>query len=150
MKIKITRYYGDNKVTKSLMQVYMAGNEVPALTCEAREPKFCSYSETFPGWTSYCMPMGVMYARIRPTEVSPLTIALGPSPRRCKTLIAWNANNKVSMQRIMVGEADENVLAERRMLVNQERTFERLTELARRAYVLKEDVVVEIAEDRKI
>ena len=37
MEIKLKRYYGDESVTKSVMEVWMEGEEEPRLVCEARE-----------------------------------------------------------------------------------------------------------------
>ncbi len=144
MRIHFTRYYGSNTVTKSTMQVYMGKSSEPSLVCEARETQFLDYSTTFPGWTSFCLPTGTLYGRIRSTEICPLTIAIGPSPRQYKTLIAWNDSNRINAQRINIGEANPDIAPERRRLTNQQAVFERLTALAKEAYMRGEEVKVEI------
>ena len=40
MEIKLKRYYGDESVTKSVMEVWMDGEDEPRLVCEAREVGF--------------------------------------------------------------------------------------------------------------
>ena len=58
MEIKLKRYYGDESVTKSVMEVWMEGEEEPRLVCEAREVGFRDYEDVFNGASSYCMPKG--------------------------------------------------------------------------------------------
>ena len=59
MEIRLYRYYGDEAVTKSVMEVWMEGEEEPRLRCEAREARFRDYEEAFPGASRFCLPRGV-------------------------------------------------------------------------------------------
>lgn len=58
MLLKLERYYGDSQVTKSVMKVWMEGEEEPRMVCEAREPKFKDYTESFAGASQFCLPCG--------------------------------------------------------------------------------------------
>ena len=58
MVIKLKRYYGDEQVTKSVMEVFMEGENTPRLVCEAREVGYKDYAEAFPGASRYCLPRG--------------------------------------------------------------------------------------------
>ena len=58
MVIKLKRYYGDESVTKSVMEVWMEGEDSPRMVCEAREVRYRDYAEVFPGASKYCLPRG--------------------------------------------------------------------------------------------
>ena len=49
MTIKLHRYYGDDRITKSVMEVWLDGDSEPRMVCEARESSFKDYEEAFAG-----------------------------------------------------------------------------------------------------
>ncbi len=54
MTIKLNRYYGDDRITKSVMEVWLDGDSEPRMVCEARESGFMEYEEAFAGASRYC------------------------------------------------------------------------------------------------
>lgn len=142
MKIELNRYFGNEKVTKSIMKVFMPNSTTPSLVCEARETTFLNYSASFKGWMSYCLPEGNLCVRVRPTEISPLTVALGTSSHQCKFLIAWHDRKESLPQRVLIGDADASIPEPNRKLTNQFSVFERFTDLVRKNYLAGEGIEV--------
>lgn len=146
MKIELIRYYGDDRVTKSTMQVYLGSSATPSLICEAREPRFADFDNDhrFPGWTAFCLPAGEHVCTFRSSSYSPITVAVGPVPRLCKTLIGADSDRVARLQRILIGFADTNEPPELRTLHSHREAIDQFTDLVRKAYVRQEPFVLEV------
>ncbi len=155
MRIILERYYGDWRITKSVMTVYAESQEnpdgfdgsersAPLLRCEAREPRFAQYVEAFPGCSKCCLACGVWFCKVMATEFSPMTLTVVKSPGHRSCRIVWDDLAQVRANSVLVGMSDGYELPEYRDLVRQRETFDRLTQLVYRAYVSGEPIVLEV------
>ena len=76
MVIRLKRYYGDHAITKSVMEVWLDGEAEPRMVCEAREPAYVEYTETFPGASRCCLPVGRWRMKVGQSERSFILLPL--------------------------------------------------------------------------
>ena len=103
MKIKLHRYYGDEAVTKSVMEVWMEGEEAPRLVCEAREVGFRDYEEAFPGASNYCMPKGRWRMACGGGPYSPMGVRVVRCPGHRQVFFGYSAQRVALPDRVMMG-----------------------------------------------
>lgn len=139
MKIVLERYYGDWRITKSVMTVVGEEGEM-LLRCEAREPRFAQYVEAFPGCSKCCLACGEFECKVMATEMSPMTVTVVKSPGHRCCRIGWDDVAQVKANTVLVGESDGYELDEYRDIVHSRETFERLTKLVYRAYATGEQI----------
>ena len=141
MKIFLTRYYGDERTTRSLMRVLSEEGE-ELLACEGREPRFADYEEAFPGCSRCCLATGVYRCKVVSTELSPMTLTVIKSPGHRCCRIGWDEVAQVRQNMVLVGESDGYELPEWREIIRQRQTFERLTALVYKAYCREEEIEI--------
>ena len=143
MKIILSRYWGDAMQTKSRMKFVDARGKTQ-LECEAREPAFADFTETFRGCSHYCLPAGVFECKVVPTEFSPTTLMVQKAPGHRSCTIAWSDVKQVMSNSVLVGQSDGEENPEWRRMEQQEETFCILDELVRWAYVANEKIVLHV------
>ena len=151
MEIKLRRYYGDETVTKSVMEVWMEGEEAPRLVCEAREVGFRDYEEVFPGASNYCMPKGRWRMACGGGPYSPMGVRVVRCPghrqvyfgyglRECepdRVLVGWPVFHYYTDEE---GREVEDVAS--RGMKDGEEVFEQLDGLVYEAYGKEEEMWV--------
>jgi len=143
MKITLTRYYGDQNITKSVMKV-VGEDGVERMTCEAREPHYADYSEPFPGCSDYCLPVGKWQCKTKSTRYSPFTLYVVRSPGHRSTLFVKATNDRPMLNAVVVGESDGWDDPAERGLVNQASVFSKLEMLMRQAFIEGERIDIEV------
>ena len=108
MEIRLYRYYGDETVTKSTVEVRMEGEEEPRLRCEARETRFKDYEEAFPGASQYCLPRGVWPLKCGGSPYSTMGARVVKCPGHRQVWLAPCQYFKAQQQvgRIIIGEPE--------------------------------------------
>ena len=161
MKIILERYYGDWRVTKSVMRVVenvetqrdgsLAGGALEdgssqrlLLECEAREPKFAQYVKAFPGCSKCCLACGTFACKVVSTELSPMTVSVVKSPGHHGCRIGWDYLAQVRANMVLVGESDGYENPEFRDIIRSKETFERLEKLVYAAYAEGERIEMEV------
>lgn len=104
MEIKLKRYYGDERVTKSRMEVWMEGEEKPRLVCEAREVGFRDYAVAFAGASRYCLPRGRWRLECGGGPYSPMGVRVVRCPGHRQTYFGHNALRQQLAGVVLVGE----------------------------------------------
>lgn len=143
MKIVLERYYGDWRITKSVMTVVEEDGE-ELLRCEAREPRFAQYVEAFPGCSRFCLACGRWRCKVVATDMSPMTLTVVKSPGHRCCRIGWDYTAQVRANMVLVGESDGNENEEWRDIVRSRETFERLTQLVYHAFGTDEEIWLEV------
>lgn len=146
MKILMNRYFGTNSITKSMLTVMAKSGRV-LMQCEAREPRFSDYAATFPGCSFYCLAEGAYPCKPLPTRQSPMTLTVIKSPGHRCCRFGWEEFEQKAVNRILVGEANEEVPPDVRQIHQQRDTFMRLTGLVYKAYAIEEPVMLEITNE---
>ena len=149
MVIKLKRYYGDELVTKSVMEVFMEGEDTPRLTCEAREVRFKDYAETFAGASRYCLPRGKWRLTCGCTKFGTMTLRVAKCPGHRCVLLGYDVfrqavNGMVCMGRVVNPEAP----AEERVIDGGMEVYEELERLVYEAYGNAEDFSIEITNEK--
>ena len=103
MVIKLKRYYGDETVTKSVMEVWMDGEEEPRLVCEAREVGFRDYADVFNGASSYCMPEGRWRMACGRGPYSPMGVRVVKCPGHRQVFFGFAPGGRALPDRVMMG-----------------------------------------------
>ena len=103
MEIKLKRYYGDESVTKSVMEVWMEGEEEPRLVCEAREVGFRDYAEVFNGASNYCMPKGRWRMACGRGPYSPMGVRVVKCPGHRQVFFGFAPGGRALPDRVMMG-----------------------------------------------
>jgi len=142
MTISLDRYYGSDKVTKSVVEVTMAGSTDVVLKCEAREPMFRDYSEKFPGCSKYCLACGQYECKVVSTDLSPMTLTVVKSPGHRCCRIFYDEYQQVHTNQILLGQSDGEEDLQWRDLVDQEATYEKMDKLVYDCFVRGERIVV--------
>lgn len=150
MHIYITRYYGDQKSTKSRMKVLDHHTGKVLLKCEAREPAFCDYSTLFKGCSQYCLPVGQYAAKIKSTDISPMTIVILNASGHKACRIGWSALHQSKSNEILIGIPDDYPKPKWRQIYFQEETFRKLEKLCYDAFYKREDITVTVTNDIEI
>ena len=141
MKIYMQRYYGDEVVTKS--RVTIEGTD---FRCEAREPAFRDYSETFPGASKFCLPVGEFLCKPIATELSPMTLTVmkAPAHRSCRFIHDLLCMPHVG--NIVLGMVeDEQDEPEHREMKDSQETWERFQVHVYEAFQREEEIMVKIS-----
>ena len=139
MKIRMTRYYGDGKVTKSVVEI-----DGTDFSCEAREPSFKDYTASFPGCSQYCLPVGEFLCKPMATEQSPmaLTVMKAAGHRSCR--FVYDVIHQTRMNSVVLGMADRNIPPEEREITDSTDTFEAFQQYVYHAYAQEEEMRLEI------
>ena len=104
MTIKLHRYYGDAEITKSVMEVFMDGEEAPRMVCEAREVAFKDYTETFPGASRYCLPVGRWRMKVGRSPYSPMGLRVPRCPGHRQVFIGHKWARQWMEGEVLIGE----------------------------------------------
>ena len=155
MEIKLHRYYGDETVTKSVMEVWMDGEQEPRLVCEAREVGFKDYEAAFAGASRYCLPRGRWRLECGGGPYSPMGVRVVRCPGHRQTYFGYNAHRQQLAGEVLVGEpvfhyyTDEQTgerveLPKKRRVTNGEEVFWKLDALLYEAFGRGEEMWVEI------
>ena len=154
MKIKLKRYYGDAEVTKSVMEVYMDGEAEPRMVCEAREVTYRDYTESFPGASRHCLPVGRWMMRVGRSPYGVMGLRVARCPGHRQVYIGHKWSRQCFEGEILVGEPvfhyytdDEGQEVEyppKRRIANGEEVFAKLDALVYEAWSRGEDFFIEI------
>lgn len=141
MKLILNRYEGNRRVTKAHIQVILDG-EVK-MECEAREPRFDRYTESFPGCSQSCLAEGEWQCKPVATRWSPMTPTIIRSPgHRCCRFIPSDGGDCTPINTVAVGQADNS--SPECGLINGKKTFAELVHWMYRAFERGEPVTVVI------
>ena len=144
MVIKLHRYYGDAGVTKSVMEVWLDGEQEPRLVCEAREPRFREYRETFPGASRYCLPVGRWRLKPGCSEFGTMTLRVVRCPGHRCVLLGWDAFRQSREGMVLMGVAvNPEAPAEERFIDGGMEVYEQLERLVYEAFGKGEEFWVE-------
>lgn len=147
MHINITRYYGDQKSAKSRMTVTEQLTHKVLLECEAREAAFCDYATPFKGCSQYCLPTGTFTARIKSTDISPMTVVLTNAPGHKACRIGWSAMHQSRSNEILIGMSNDYPKPKWRQIINQQDTFLLFEKLCYDAFYSKEEITVTVTNE---
>lgn len=141
MKILLDRYFGNDRCTKSTLTV-VDGKGKELMRCEAREPRYADYAESFAGCSKYCLATGEFAAKPLSAEQSPMTLTVIKSPGHRCVRFGHDECKQMKANAILVGEPyGEEPQA--RKIHRQQETFDRLTQFVYRAYIAEESIMVE-------
>lgn len=143
MKVVLTRYYGDDVITKSRMWV-LGDDGSELMECEAREARFVEYEAYYKGCSKVCMPVGVFEGRIVGGELSPMTLGVVGAPGHRGLRFGWSMSAQARVGSVLIGKSDGYEDVKWRRMVDEERTFQKLVELLYGAYFEGEKIVVEV------
>ena len=151
MTIKLHRYYGDAEITKSVMEVFMDGEAEPRLVCEAREVAFRDYTETFPGASRYCLPVGRWRMKAGQSPYGPMGLRVPKCPGHRQVFIGHKWARQCFEGEVLIGEpvrsegaeSPEEEMRERR-IENGEEVFQKLDVLVYEAFGRGEEFWMEI------
>lgn len=143
MKVVLTRYYGDDVLTKSRMWV-LDEDGTELMQCEAREARFVEYTEYFKGCSKVCLPVGVFEGRVVGGEMSPVTLGVMGAPGHRGLRFAYSVTAQARVGAVLVGVSDGYEDVKWRRMVDEERTFMRLVELLYGVYLRGERIEVEV------
>lgn len=138
MRLILTRFYGDDRITLGTLRV-----EGSDFECMAAEPRHREYSEAFPGCSAYCLPVGVHECKLVCSEYSPLTLAVAKCAGHRKTLFGWHPFRNVRTNTVLVGAVVDEYDTDE-PLRDSERVYKRLSEMVYAAFCKGEKIVVEI------
>ena len=148
MVIKLRRYYGDEQVTKSVMEVFLEDEEKPHLKCEAREARFREYRETFPGASRYCLPVGRWRLKPGCSEFGTMTLRVTRCPGHRCVLLGWDAFRQWREGMVCMGVAvSQEAPAEERLIEGGMEVYGRLERLVYEAFGKGEEMWVEISNE---
>lgn len=139
MTIHITRYYGDSTITKSYFSI-----EGTPFQCEAREPAYRDYTESFTGCSRYCLPTGQWKAHIKSSTYSPMTLILQPCPGHRSAKVIYSYLKQADTGNIVIGRANPQDEPEYRQIEQSHETFLQLEKLLYEAYGRDEEIIVKI------
>lgn len=139
MNILIHRYYGDSQITKSYFSI-----EGTPFQSEAREPTFRNYSESFPGCSRYCLPVGTWKAKIRPSIYSPMTLTLQSCPGHRSSKVIFSYLHQTDAGNIVIGKANPEDPPEERQIEKSHETFLEFEQLMYRAFANEEEITVTV------
>ncbi len=135
MTIKLHRYYGDDRITKSVMEVWLDGDSEPRMVCEARESSYKKYEEAFAGASRYCLPVGRWRMKAGGGAYSPMGLRVPKCP----------GHRQVWLGHYYTDE-DGNVVEcpQKRRIEHGEEVFKKLDALVYEAFGKMEEFYLEI------
>lgn len=142
MKITLDRYYGDGVVTKSFVTITMDGAGAPVLKCEAREPKFCDYTEAFAGCSSYCLACGQYDCKVVSTDLSPMTLTVVKSPGHRCCRFHYDESRQVRANTVLLGAGDGNEDLKWRRIIGCKTTYMEFEKLVYECFVRGEKITL--------
>lgn len=104
VKVKMTRYYGDETLTKSLFTIENDDGCI-IFKGEAREERFKDYSESFKGCASYCIPTGTYELKITNAPLCPLAFRIVTTKAHRGRIIQTRPSSRIIYGGILVGYA---------------------------------------------
>lgn len=167
MTIKLHRYYGDDRITKSVMEVWLDGDSEPRMVCEARESSYKKYEEAFAGASRYCLPVGRWRMKAGGGAYSPMGLRVPKCPGHRQVWLGYSWCRQCKVGEILIGEArthlcppeggmkpcavddDKEMMEERRLrrIENGEEVFKKLDALVYEAFGKMEEFWLEIEDD---
>ena len=154
MVIKLHRYYGDEDITKSVMEVFLEGDTEPRMVCEAREAAYKDYTESFPGASRYCLPVGRWPLKVGGSPYGPMGLRVPKCPGHRQVFIGWKWSRQCLEGEVLIGEPvfhyymDENgqevEYPKKRRMENGEETFRKLDKLVYEAFGKEEEFILQI------
>lgn len=151
MEIRLKRYYGDEEVTKSVVEVWMQGEAEARMVCEAREAAFRDYEVTFRGVSAFCMPRGRWRMKVGGSPYGVMGLRVPRCAGHRQVLVGWKMSRQVMEGEVLIGvgvlprewneeEWGDDPVARKmwedrkRRIERGDEVFERLTELVYEAY----------------
>ena len=104
MVIKLHRYYGDDRITKSVMEVWLDGDSEPRMVCEARESSYKKYEEAFAGASRYCLPVGRWQMKAGGGAYSPMGLRVPKCPGHRQVWLGHSWCRQCKVGEILIGE----------------------------------------------
>ena len=167
MNIKLVRYFGDKCVTKSRFEVWMDGEDVPRMMCEAREPKFKDYEETFAGASKFCLPIGKWKMKVGNSPYGAMGLRVPKCSGHRQVFIGHKWSRQWMEGEILIGkpvmprewnseewgnnpEAREAWENKHRRIEDGEEVYRELTQLVYEAYRKDEEFWIEIENKTEI
>ncbi|MCR5043690.1 MAG: hypothetical protein K6A93_06110 [Bacteroidaceae bacterium] len=154
MTIKLHRYYGDDRITKSVMEVWLDGDSEPRMVCEARESSYKKYEEAFAGASRYCLPVGRWRMKAGGGAYSPMGLRVPKCPGHRQVWLGHSWCRQCKVGEILIGEpafhyyTDEegNVVEcpQKRRIEHGEEVFKKLDALVYEAFGKMEEFYLEI------
>ena len=154
MVIKLHRYYGDESVTKSVMEVFLEGDTEARMVCEARESAYADYAEAFAGASQFCLPRGRWRMKVGNSPYGPMGLRVARCPGHRQVYIGWRWERQCLEGEVLIGEAvyhyytDENgqevEYPKKRRIDRGEETYRKLDKLVYEAYCRGEEFVMEV------
>ena len=154
MVIKLHRYYGDEDITKSVMEVFLEGDSEPRMVCEAREAAYRDYTESFPGASRYCLPVGRWPLKVGKSPYGPMGLRVPKCPGHRQVFIGWKWSRQCLEGEVLIGEpvfhyyTDENgqevEYPKKRRMENGEEVFRKLDKLVYEAFGKEEEFILQI------
>ncbi|MBR0047215.1 MAG: hypothetical protein IJP75_10140 [Bacteroidaceae bacterium] len=147
MKIRMSRYYGDGSVTKSVMRIESERGGFEPMECEAREMAFKVYTEKFRGSSGYCVPEGTYTMQPRCTEFGVMTLRTKDMRGHANVSIGWSWTRQTKHDTILVGWSDGSQAAEVRRITGSRECFDELTKRVYAAWADGEEFTLEIVNE---
>ena len=151
MVIRLKRYYGDHAVTKSVMEVWMDGELEPRMVCEARECSYVEYTETFPGASRCCLPVGRWRMKVGQSPYGVMGLRVPKCPGHRQVFVGHRWSRQCFEGEVLIGESTDNG---RRTtdggecrIVNGDVVYARLERLVYEAYGKGEEFWMEVIAD---
>ena len=108
MVIRLKRYYGDHAVTKSVMEVWMDGELEPRMVCEARECSYVEYTETFPGASRCCLPVGRWRMKVGQSPYGVMGLRVPKCPGHRQVFVGHRWSRQCFEGEVLIGESTDN------------------------------------------
>ena len=154
MVIKLHMYYGDGDITKSVMEVFLDGEEMPRMVCEAREAAYRDYTESFAGASQFCLPAGRWRMAVGHSPYSPMGLRVPRCPGHRQVFVGHRWSRQSFEGEILVGEpvmhfytdeqGQEVEYPPKRRITNGEEVFNKLDALVYEAYGRLEEFWLEV------
>ena len=151
MVIKLKRYYGDAEITKSVMEVWMDGEEEPRMVCEAREASHREYEVSFPGASRCCLPVGRWRMKVGQSPYGVMGLRVPKCPGHRQVFVGHRWSRQWFEGEVLIGQlttdngqqtAEE--CARERRIVNGEAVYAKLERLVYEAYGKGEEFWMEV------
>ena len=148
MVIRLKRYYGDHAITKSVMEVWLDGEAEPRLVCEAREPAYVEYTETFPGASRCCLPVGRWRMKVGQSPYGVMGLRVPRCPGHRQVYVGHRWGRQRFEGEVLIGETTDNgQQTTDGRIVNGDVVYARLERLVYEAYGRGEEFWMEVTAD---
>ena len=124
MKLILTHTEGDRVMTKGSLTIPGTDFE-----CETSEPMFADYAESYHGCSSCCLPRGTHRCKVKATEYGPISLVVAKCAGHVNTKFGYEPLDDTKFNTV---------------LLDSQRSLNRLNELVRVAYVRGEEIWIEV------